>query len=487
MKRMRAWRIIGVVLAVGGAAARGQSTLPASLGRQARMEHEGRGINAGTSGLTPPSPALAKGGAGAAVRVAIAGPLPDRAPQEIARTLNLLRPDALFCTGDMMPGGAHGTDGYLQQIKELRRTLDPLAMPWYPCVGAGEVLTVANDGRQGNGLYQRYLGPLYYGVDVGAAHLVVLDSEDGLGKGADLSDAQLAWLKSDLNRAFERGRSRQVLVVLHRALWQAGKEGKWEQAHELLVEFNRRPIVSVEGMGGGAGLQAPRVAGVFAGAPLSGGGEYRLEPARDGIAYFVLGPATGAATASGPMGRAAALVTLDDGDPGMTVGLLAVEGRTGAPTVAAADVVTADERAIADAVQAWGNDVAGLDGTLDVDGGVLKVRAANPLKIPVELLVRVQGDAGARPFAATIGDNPWMDGWWETSGGRGWLKLASGTHESWNLTLRRAGGLVNLQPPAVEMVVRWNDDRGRPWQVVLSRPVHLQPSPASAPPTRPAS
>jgi hypothetical protein len=120
MKRMRAWRIIGVVLAVGGAAARGQSTLPASLGRQARMEHEGRGINAGTSGLTPPSPALAKGGAGAAVRVAIAGPLPDRAPQEIARTLNLLRPDALFCTGDMMPGGARGTDGYLLQFKELR-------------------------------------------------------------------------------------------------------------------------------------------------------------------------------------------------------------------------------------------------------------------------------------------------------------------------------------------------------------------------------
>lgn len=481
---MQALRIMIVVLAAGGAAARGQAALPASLGQQPGMEREGRGIHAGTGGVMVPSAGQGAGGAkGAApVRLTLLGALPEGSAREVARSVNLLRPDALFCAGDMVPGRAAGSERYTKEIKALREALDPLAMPWYPCVGAGEV---AGD-RQLEGLYQRYLGPLYYGVDVGTAHVVVLDSEE---QGATLSEAQLAFLKTDLNRAFERGRIKQVVVVVHRALWQAGKEGNWQRAHELLVDFNRRPIVTVEGMGGGsADLQGPRVVGVFAGTSVSGQGEYALDPARDGIKYVVLGPAAGtAAGAKGPLGRVVAMVTLEQGDPGMTVGLLSLEGRAGTPAVAAEDAVTAEERALAEKVQAWGGDVVGIEGTLDRDGGALTVRAGNPLALPVELLVRVRGEARTRGLAAMVGENAWMDGWWETAGGRGWTLLAPGSKATWSMAVRRAGGMVNLQPPVVEMVVRWKDGRGRSWEAVLPRQVGMKVAATAPSGTHPAA
>ena len=72
--------------------------------------------------------------------------------------------------------------------------------------------------------------------------------------------------------------------------------------HDVLVEFNRRPIVSVEGVGGNSGAEArgPRVMAVFAGHERA----YSQEPVRDGIHYYVLGP-TGAAPRRGEDSAAA--------------------------------------------------------------------------------------------------------------------------------------------------------------------------------------
>ncbi len=129
----------------------------------------------------------------------------------------------------------------------------------------------------------------------GSTHVVVLDSEEGLvgGEGNAFSEEQLGWLKGDLNKTFAeteagRAKTKWVVVLVHRPLWrmQGGAEaggGNWDRVHRMLVDFNRRPIVSVEGSG--AISEGPRVAGVWAGDARA----YSKEPTRDGIRYTVVG------------------------------------------------------------------------------------------------------------------------------------------------------------------------------------------------------
>ena len=77
--------------------------------------------------------------------------------------------------------------------------------------GEGDILSGTRqqaEDRRFEGLHQKYMGPLYYSIDAGDVHAIVLDSEEsgdagGNGAGSGISDAQVRWLKEDLNRVFE--------------------------------------------------------------------------------------------------------------------------------------------------------------------------------------------------------------------------------------------------------------------------------------------
>ncbi len=184
---------------------------------------------------------------------------------EAVREINLLGPAAVFTLGNLVPGETRSEQRYSEEVQGVKGLLGELKMPWYPCVGETDVVAGTRDAgdRRFEGLYGKLLGPRYYGVDVGEVHVVVLDSEENLdpfGVHA-IGEQQLGWLRGELNRTFEGARVgdaggergpavRYVVVLVHRPLWLEKGSG-WDEVHRMLVRFNERPIVSVEGDGGG--------------------------------------------------------------------------------------------------------------------------------------------------------------------------------------------------------------------------------------------
>ncbi len=475
-------------------------------------------VNAGTEGAG----VLAAPEREGAVRLVLAGALPDSpARQELGRAAGLLRPVATFLLGDELGAVPAGGSGFEAAVQRLHADLDPGGKSghWYPCVGREE-------RAAGENAYQQRLGPLYYAIDLGASggrggmHVVVLDSEETLINGRGISDGQVAWLKDDLDRVFERrgeraggAGTRAVMLLAHRALWEnpAGREaGNWDRVEALVRAFNRKPIVSVEGMGGSGGgdLRAPHVVAVIAGADGSGGGEYRDDGLREGVRYLALGPAAGEARdIAGPAQRGIALVTLGESDApagqenggggpsaDLTVALVSLQNHASAgdaATVMPADTVSAQERGVAEAVERWSEQNAGLEvvapapgaSTAPAEAGAsaagitLEVHVSNPLKIPVAVSVRAGASAvSARSAPATEESlagalsTAFDESRWQIAGGESHA-LEPGGSARWQVVLTHAGGLLDASEPAVDLLVRWHDDRGRAWQVTLHRGV----------------
>ncbi len=355
---------------------------------------------------TPSSPA------DPAVTIAIFGdlaPVNDASSKylsEAVKEANLLRPAAVFTVGGLIPGLDRSVAHYREEAHQLRDPstggLDGLKMPWYPCAGQTDVISGTRDplDRTFEEEYKKVFGPLYYSVDVGNGgkkplHAIVLDSEEALGTENAISDEQLTWLKSDLRKTFERAASnagpKWIIVLVHRPLWR-NTPSNWDRVHQLLVDFNERPIVSVEGGGIGTGIgNGPRVVGVYAGDARA----YSKEPTRDGIRYTVLGP-----TAARAMGnnesdaiRSFILLKLDGTDGGVhpaIVRLGTVEGESRGAIVAD-DIVTEPQRRVLDAMAAIPEDVMGVEGAVDTEtaAGKLVMHVGNPLEVPLDIQIRL--------------------------------------------------------------------------------------------------
>jgi hypothetical protein len=456
--------------------------------------------------------------------IAIVGdlaPANDATPKYLKQAvdqLNLLRPDAVFCVGNLVPGYTRSGMRYANASIAVCGALDRLNMPWHPCAGASDVISGTRDvrDRRFEGLYEKYFGPLYYSVDSGNVHVIVLDSEEGLGKGNALSDKQLAWLKADLNKTFEahvpkatfglkpvaappENKAQYVIVLVHRPLWRIeSKEfpSNWDQVHEMLVDFNRRPIVSVEGMNGGASeARGPRVVGVYAGGTRA----YSEEPTRDGIHYVVLGATAARLDQDAAVEvRHFTLLKFDSPPPPAAEGLgvhpVVIEmGGTGpggqaAGTVVGADVITLRERAVLDRIAAIPNEALGIIGAvvqpvpgMKIEEGKetgLRLVLGNPLEVPIDVEIRM---ASARNLStATLRENanPYVESFdspWQLRSPYLGRHLEPKTAERYRVALAPDPLATQFPPPQVEFVVHWTDPRGRVHDVILKRKVTLVP------------
>ena len=459
----------------------------------------GFAVHPGTYGLRLPVPPRQS-----ASSIAILGDLsPTNAASETylrqtVSELNLLKPDLVLTLGNLVQGMTRSGQTYLAQVQAVRGKLDTLTMPWYPCLGPRDLLSGTLDptDRRFAALYQKYIGPRHYSLDVGDVHAIVLDSEDLAVAGEDAgkdSDSQLAWLKADLNRTFDAHRAAGVLVLLHHPMWhdQGRSRDIWIKVHELLVDFNRKPIVSVEGpeMGGnsGGGLRPAKILGVFAGDTCA----YAQDPAVDGIAYFTLGATAAAIEQDGAeMLRHYTLLKIDSAGK-MTVALVQLGGSAegkGA-NILPADTILAEERALIEQAARIDEKSLGVEGVLEqpvgkdsgkaVEEGPMRLVLANPLSVPIDVEVRL---ASARNLAtATERDNanPFTDSFdlpWELHVAYTMRHLAPGQKEKWRMSLYCKQQRGELPPPQVEFVVRFNDSRGRTHQVLLKRRIAVVPA-----------
>ncbi|HUO09204.1 MAG TPA: hypothetical protein VM008_12935 [Phycisphaerae bacterium] len=462
-------------------------------------------VNAGTAGAALPNVAGEGGGQHGMNLVILGSMAPGNAASrryvaEAVREVNLLGPTAVFTLGNLVAGETRSEQRYAEEVEEMRGSLGTLKMPWYPCVGETDVVPGTRDvggagDRRFEGLYQKKMGPLYYSVDVGSVHVIVLDSEENLdpfGVHA-ISEQQRAWLKADLNRTFERasgmadedagdsGKTKYVVLLLHRPLWRekAGEGGigggagggHWNAVHRMLVQFNERPIVSVEGNGavqmGGTG---PRVVGVYAAAPDESG--YALEPTRDGIRYTMLGPVAARMMQDASiMPRHFTLLRFGgDGGDGMHAAMVRLITPDNAPAIDGDQMFTAGERDVLDQIAAIPNEVMGVQGVVDdsdVGGamrGTLVMHVGNPLDVPLDVELRL---ASTRNLATTTerdNANPFVENFdapWQMDIPHQIRHLAPGARESWPMSLTwGAGAFAVKAPPQVEFVVHWRDPRG---------------------------
>ena len=438
-----------------------------------------------------------------AISIALVGPAaPGNAASgrymaEAVREINLLGPAAVFTLGNLVAGETRSEQRYSEEVQGVKGILGELKMPWYPCVGETDVVAGTRDAgdRRFEGLYRKLVGPRYYSVDVGGGgagaggvHVIVLDSEENLdpfGVHA-IGEQQMGWLRGELNRTFERASvgdagtpsappappARYVVVLMHRPLWLEKGSG-WDEVHRMLVRFNERPIVSVEGDGGSPDA-GPRVVGVYAAAPEASG--YALEPTRDGIRYMEVGP-TGAriSQSTSIMPRHFTLLRFGGGDgegvQAAVVQLVNAGGAGNAPAIAGEALFTAGEREVLDKIAAIPNEVMGVEGVVDDSGSgsgsKLTMHVGNPLEVPLDVEVRLASTRNLAGPTERENANPFVENFdapWEMDSAHLIRHLPPGAKESWPMSLAWTGGGGESgggkSPAQVEFVVHWRDPRG---------------------------
>jgi len=137
-------------------------------------------------------------------------------------------------------------------------------MPFLVAVGNHDVWSEASESA-----YAKRFGSLYGSATMGKVHWILLNSYE-LGKYNRITDAQLAWLKEDLERHRD---ARHLFVGVHAPLWAYGTASNWmTDVHPLLARYNVRAVFAghwhtyqrsaiIDGIryyvtGGAGGLQA---------------------------------------------------------------------------------------------------------------------------------------------------------------------------------------------------------------------------------------
>ena len=205
--------------------------------------HEGPGAidEQTTIVATPPQP----------FRIAI---LPDRTTgrdwglpylKSAVADLNRMQPDAVFTVGDMVQGYTRDTAEWDRQAAQWQDIVKDLTMPLFPVAGNHDVISgtrIPGDATFGD-KYLRTFGPLRYMAELPEATVIAMFSDDGFGNGGvKLSDGQVDWLKTCLQRAKTRGKA--IMVIMHRPLWRTASVKWFERVHPALADAGVKLVIA---------------------------------------------------------------------------------------------------------------------------------------------------------------------------------------------------------------------------------------------------
>ena len=185
--------------------------------------------------------------------------------------LNRLKPDAVFCVGDLIQGYTRRPEVWQSQMNAYLKRVKALDMPWYPTAGNHDVIAGTRDpgDRRFAELYRREVGPLWYAVDLDRLTAIIVYSDENLDdRSIQLGDEQFTWLKGQLERAKARGVP--SILLMHRPLWRYREVGWDERVHPLLAPAGTVAVI----------------AGHFH--------SMQRDPDRDGVQYHILGTCGGA-------------------------------------------------------------------------------------------------------------------------------------------------------------------------------------------------
>ena len=175
----------------------------------------------------------------------IIGILPDRTTGEdwglphlerAISDLDLLKPDAVFCVGDLVQGYTRDPATWDAEVDDYLSLVNRLDAEFWPTAGNHDVISGARDSDDQRFMdrYRSRFGPLHYAVTLEHGTVVVLFSDENLdGGNVNISDRQVAWLEQVLGAA---PTDRPIVLLMHRPLWRY-KDVLWgERVHPMLVE-----------------------------------------------------------------------------------------------------------------------------------------------------------------------------------------------------------------------------------------------------------
>ena len=164
--------------------------------------------------------------------------------ERAVRDLALLRPDAVFCVGDLVQGYKRDLADYDREVDDFLRIIDPLGADFWPTAGNHDVISGSRDSadRRFADRYRARFGPLHYAVRLDHGTVIVLFSDENLdGGNVDISDAQIEWLAGVLAGAEPE---EPIVILMHRPLWRQRGVDWNERVHPLLVEHGVDAVVA---------------------------------------------------------------------------------------------------------------------------------------------------------------------------------------------------------------------------------------------------
>jgi hypothetical protein len=155
---------------------------------------------------------------------------------------NLLDTDFVLTVGDLVEGYC-GPQTWMPQMRDYRKHMEQLEMPWFPVVGNHDIYGGRSNPSGNIELFKEHFGPLYYSFDYRWAHFVALFSDEALSfsnpaVNQNFGAEQLAWLREDLANTD----ATQIYVFLHHPRW-AYEGTNWPEVHELLQSDGRTQAV----------------------------------------------------------------------------------------------------------------------------------------------------------------------------------------------------------------------------------------------------
>jgi len=180
--------------------------------------------------------------------------------------INQLNPDFVIHLGDMVQGYTRDQDEWLREYEEFMSYMEKLDVHWYPVAGNHDVFTPIWDteDRTYENLYKELFGPLRYSFDYKNSHFVVMYTDEAMTSVPAVSSEQIEWLRQDL----EGAQKENIFIFLHKPVWRY-EGNEWDLVHDVIKEFPVRAVI----------------AGHFH--------TYQKDVNRDGIQYYVMGPAGG--------------------------------------------------------------------------------------------------------------------------------------------------------------------------------------------------
>lgn len=143
----------------------------------------------------------------------------------ILKELNLLRPDFVVSTGDMIEDAEDDETEIARRRKEWVDAVEVYLpdIPFFPIAGNNDIWSEFSAS-----VYRKIVGPLWYSFDYGDCHFIILCSEEW-GHTGRISPGQKSWLRADLNANSD---AELTFIFIHRPLWYRGQEDGWEQWYD---------------------------------------------------------------------------------------------------------------------------------------------------------------------------------------------------------------------------------------------------------------